>query len=73
MVVMLELLTNGFTITILPTKHALLIKLLVMIMELNAQLLLNVKIVFLEEDVGLNKKLKFTVLTNMEMLRDNRI
>ena len=66
MVVMQELQTNGFIKIILLTKHAHLIKLLDMIMELVVQLWLNVKIASQVEDAGLNKKQKYMELLNME-------
>lgn len=50
---------SGFIVTISPISLVLLIKLMGMIMELDAVLKLSVKIVFQEKDVGLNKRLKF--------------
>lgn len=64
---------NGFTIITLLIKHVLHIKLMVMIMVLDAVHKLNVKIVFHKRDVGHNKELKFMVFNNSEMLLDNKI
>ena len=68
MEVMLELLTNGFIITILPIKLVHLIKLLVMIMALDVRPKSNVETVSLKKDVGLKKKLKSMESANSEML-----
>lgn len=73
MEVMLELLMNGFTIITLQINHALLIKPMVMIMVLDAQLKLNAETVSLIKDVGLNKELKSTEFNNSVMLLDKKI
>jgi hypothetical protein len=73
MEVMLELLTNGFTITTLPIKPAHHIKLLDTITELDAQRKLNAETVSQVKDVGLRKEPKFTELTNLEMSQDKKI
>lgn len=59
--------------TTLLIKHALLIKLMDTVMALTVQQPLNAKIVFLEEDAGHNKELKYTVLINLEMLKVSKI
>ena len=69
---MQKLLTNGFTIIILPMKLVLLIKPSDMTMELDVHHKLNAKIVFLTKVVGLNKGLKFIQLINMERSLDKR-
>jgi hypothetical protein len=73
MVVMLKLLINGFIITILLIKHVHHIKHSDMIMDLDVQHKLNVKIVSQEKDVGHNKKLKFMEFNNLDKLKDNKL
>ncbi len=64
---------NGFIIITSLIKHALHIKLMVMIMVLDALHKLNVKIVSHKRDVGHNKELKSMVFNNSETLLDNKI
>ena len=67
MVVMQELLMNGFIKTISQIKHVLHIKQKVMIMVLDAVLKLNAKTVCQPKDVGLKKEPRFMELMNMMM------
>ena len=71
-VVMLELLMNGSTRTILQMRLALHIKHSVMITESDALHKLNARTVFQIKDVGLNRELKFTQLINLMMLKVKR-
>jgi ABC-type phosphonate transport system ATPase subunit len=66
MVVIQDLLINGFTEITLLIKLVLLIKLLDMILDLVVQLKLNAEIVSHKRDVGLKKEQKFILLKNME-------
>ena len=68
-----ELHTNGFIITISPTKHAHLTKPSVMIMVSDVQHKSNVEIVSHKRDAGLKKELKSTALINSEMLSGRKI
>ena len=72
MVVMLKMHMNGFIITISLMRPALHIKLLDMIMVLDVHLSLNVKIVSLKRDVGLNKELKYMESMNLDKFKDNK-
>ena len=63
---------NGFIKTTSPTKHALLIKPMAMIMELDAQLKLSARAVFQEGDAGLKRTPKFTELTNTDRSREKK-
>lgn len=53
-------------------RPALHIKLLDMIMVLDVHLSLNVKIVSLKRDVGLNKELKYMESMNLDKFKDNK-
>ena len=68
MEVILKTLINGFIKIILLTKLVPLIKPMDMIMELDAVLLSNAKIVCLVKDVGLRVELESMELVNMEQL-----
>lgn len=67
-----ELHTNGFIITISPTKHAHLTKPSVMIMVSDVQHKSNVEIVYHKRDAGLNKEPKFIALINLVMLLEKK-
>ena len=64
---------NGFITIISLMRLAHHIKLLDMITELDAVLKLSAKIACLTVDAGLNKELKFTVLRNLDLLREKPI
>lgn len=73
MVVMPELLMNGFTIITLLIKHAHHIKLMDMIMVSDVHQKLNAETVSHKKDAGPKKELKSTVSINSEMLLVNKI
>lgn len=66
-------LMNGFTIIISLTRPAPHIRLLAMIMELDAVQRLSARIAFLTEDAGLKKGQRSTELKNSDWLQDNKI
>ena len=69
----LELLMNGFSITISLIKLALLIKLMDIKTELDVLPKLNARTVCLGKGAGHNKELKFTLLKNMEKFQESKI
>lgn len=66
-------LMNGFIIIISLMKLVHLIKLMVMIMELDVVLKLNAKTVYLVKDVGLKRELRFMGSINSEKLKVKKI